>query len=142
MRVVATRAIAAGEELTVAYKAAGLHRPDASLFLYGFLPALAVPPGEAEAEQPLLCAVDLPTYRRGNPWRRTDTTDERYGGWVDGGAGCRWTVYAAEGWGLLFSMMCIAPHHHAPSLQQLLMRPLVGLLFGARSPVHSRHLAF
>lgn len=34
----ATRDIPEGEELTTRYKAGTLHRPDASLFLYGFLP--------------------------------------------------------------------------------------------------------
>lgn len=34
----ATRAIAAGEELTDSYMQGVLHRPDAALFHYGFLP--------------------------------------------------------------------------------------------------------
>lgn len=75
----AVRPIAQGEELFVRYKTGILHRDDASLFLYGFIPQ--------EQSLPLLCALDLPTYTAALPWRSTDANDERYvpsvaGGWL------------------------------------------------------------
>ncbi|GAB4820914.1 hypothetical protein N2152v2_007960 [Parachlorella kessleri] len=62
----ATKAVAAGEELLIDYKPGVLHRPDASLFLYGFV---------QDHEHRLLCAMDLPTYLPFNPWRRTHLED-------------------------------------------------------------------
>ena len=71
VRLVATRAVGEGEELRLAYKAGVLHRPDACLALYFFLPDARDPP--------LLAALDLPGGGRYNPGRRTPADDESLG---------------------------------------------------------------
>lgn len=71
--LLATRPIAAGEELTLQYKAGVLHRPDASLLLYGFLPP------SPDDGIPLLPVVDLPSFMAANPFRPSVATDESSG---------------------------------------------------------------
>lgn len=71
--LLATRPIAAGEEITLQYKSRVLHRPDASLLLYGFLPP------SPDSGAPLLPAVDLPAFMAANPSRPSDTSDDRSG---------------------------------------------------------------
>ncbi|PRW39300.1 Aquaporin-1 [Chlorella sorokiniana] len=66
--LLAERPIAAGEEVTLVYRDGALHRPDAALAIYGFLPAPRDPP--------LLAALDLPGGALYNPWRRTPPDDE------------------------------------------------------------------
>ncbi|KAL4447370.1 hypothetical protein ABPG77_007403 [Micractinium sp. CCAP 211/92] len=69
--LLATRPIAAGEEITLQYKSRVLHRPDASLLLYGFLPP------SPDSGAPLLPAVDLPAFMAANPSKPSDTSDDR-----------------------------------------------------------------
>ena len=48
-----------------------IHRPDQSLFSYGFT---------TESSPPLLCSVDLPDFDPRDPFRETPLTDTDYGG--------------------------------------------------------------
>ena len=85
MIVRATRAIKKGEEVTNCYQSGVLHRPDMSLFIYGFF----IP-----TTDPLLCAVDRPDIDWTNPFNPTTMDDSIYegeecvagraGGWVWG----------------------------------------------------------
>lgn len=106
--LLAKRPILAGEEVSLAYKEGVLHRPDASLALYGFLPAPRDPP--------LLAALDLPGGGRYNPWRRTPADDEGLGarmlGWVETAA-C--TCCCARDNRLALHVHCLTPRMPLPT---------------------------
>lgn len=70
VRQLATKDIKKGEQLYQIYHADTLHRPDASLLVYGFV---------MENDPPLLAAVDLPSFHSDDPYKATPLNDDAYG---------------------------------------------------------------
>lgn len=71
--VTALRPITKGEELTSAYQPGLMHRPDMSLYIYGFVQM---------TDTPLLSSIDLPDFDPKNPFVQTamDDSDHDVGG--------------------------------------------------------------
>lgn len=70
IRQIASKDIKKGEQLYQIYHADTLHRPDASLLVYGFV---------MENDPPLLAAVDLPSFHSDDPYKATPLNDDAYG---------------------------------------------------------------
>eukprot|EP00887_Chlorella_sp_A99_P005746 scaffold1.g5746.t1 len=66
----ATRSILEGEQIFNNYQPGVIHRPDQSLYIYGFV---------AGGVAPLLAAVDLPFYKPDAPFEKTPEDDVFYG---------------------------------------------------------------
>lgn len=65
----AIKHIKKGEEITNSYQPGVIHRPDMSLYVYGFVTPM---------ERPLLSAIDLPNYNPADPFGQTALTDAIY----------------------------------------------------------------
>ncbi|KAL4421330.1 hypothetical protein ABPG75_010621 [Micractinium tetrahymenae] len=67
--VKAINPIAKGQEITNSYQPGVIHRPDMSLYIYGFV---------IDREEPYLAAVDLPTFNAKDPFEQTPLLDNLY----------------------------------------------------------------
>lgn len=67
--VKAIKSISKGQEITNSYQPGVIHRPDMSLYIYGFV---------IDREAPFLAAVDLPTYNSQDPFEQTPLVDDLY----------------------------------------------------------------
>lgn len=67
--VKALETIKKGQEITNDYQPAVIHRPDLSLYIYGFV---------IMRDQPFMAAIDLPAYTSADPFGQSATVDDLY----------------------------------------------------------------